>query len=149
LSRSRRIPLIAVSSCVVLILIVLGVVFIPILTSGKTVGQSLEELQGQTHTTHYSDAAGTPAKYAPTWLPASATDVTLEIPGPNSKGPGGVQLDADVPASFALPTNCKPSGQNFPWAGGWSSLNIPTASLELCSGWTTTVANNHLYAWKL
>lgn len=116
--------------------------------SGFSIGREMEELNGQTHTTHYSSASDAPATDVPAWFPHSASSITVEVPGPNSKGPGGVQVDAAVPAGYTLPGSCAPNGQGFPWAGGYDGLNVRTAPLSTCDGWTAVVQDAHLYAWK-
>ena len=116
--------------------------------SGLSVGKELEEINGQTHTTHYSAPSQAPSRDLPGWFPKSATSITVEVPGPNSKSPGGRQADADVPAGYELPATCAPTGQSFPWAGGFDGLNIPASTLSLCAGWTATVARDHLYVWR-
>jgi hypothetical protein len=146
--RARRIPLVIAASFVGLCVLIVVAVFAPRLAAGLSIGQAFEEMQGQTHTTHFADSRDAPAGDIPAWFPANATSITLEVPGPHSKSPGGVQLDAVVGADFALPPECTPTGQSFPWAGGWNGLNIPAASLLKCGSWTATVSRSHLYAWK-
>jgi hypothetical protein len=146
-SRTRRIVPLVIVAVIVALVIAFAIVVVPKLASGLSLGQSLEELNGQTKTTHFASASGASGE-TPAWVPAAATNLTIEVPGPNSKSPGGVQLDADVPSGFALPATCTPTGQSFPWAHGWSGLDIRTASLEKCGSWTATVVNGHLYAWQ-
>jgi hypothetical protein len=147
MSTIRRRPIIIGVSITAVVVVAAAVAAFAFLNSGKTLGAQLEELNGQTRTTSYSSASQAPKRDIPSWLPGSVSNVTVEVPGANSKGPGGIQVDAAAPADFALPSSCQPTGQSFPWVG-WSSLDVASASLEKCDGWFATVAHDHLYAWK-
>jgi hypothetical protein len=146
-STTHRRPIIIGVSITAVVVVGVAVVAFAFLNSGKSLGAQLEELNGQTRTTSYSTASQAPGRDIPTWLPGSMSNVTVEVPGPKSKGPGGIQVDADAPSDFALPASCQPTAQSFPWVG-WSSLNVPSAKLVKCDGWIATIAHDHLYAWK-
>jgi hypothetical protein len=147
MSNNSRRPIIIGLSITAVVVAAVAVAAIAFLNSGKSLGAQLEELNGQTQTTSYSSASQVPKRDVPSWLPGSVSNVTVEIPGPKSKSPGGIQVDAAAPSDFELPTSCQPTGQSFPWVG-WSSLNVPSAQLEKCDGWIATIAHDHLYAWK-
>jgi hypothetical protein len=146
--RAKRRPAIIIGISVGALILVTAVAGLALhVAGGRSIGADLEELNGQTHTTNYAATSDTPVRDIPKWFPRSARNVTVEVPGPKSKSPGGIQVDADVPTTFSLPSTCRLTGQSFPWVG-WSSLNVPAASLERCAGWITTVEHRHLYAWK-
>ena len=149
MSSPRRTVLIVALGAVALAIIGGVLVGGPRVASALGLGKQLEEANGQTKTTSYKTAADAAAAgHTPAWLPMSATKVTVEIPGPQSKSPGGTQLDAVVPADYALPATCTSATTSFPWAGGWDTLNVPSAKLSKCDGWTATVQSERLYAWR-
>src|ERR1700710_3146800 len=82
---------------------IVAAIFIAVIVNsldGRSIGVEMEEINGQTHTTHYSSTSQAPRSDLPSWFTKSATSITIEVPGPHSVGPGGIQVDASVPNSY-------------------------------------------------